>query len=424
MGLRRRTFFAWHSWIGLTAGLLLFVICWSGTVAVFSHELDWLVDQRLRAPPAETVAWQAIEEKVTAAKPGWNIVAISAPLHPGFAAEAWVADPDEVWHRVWADPATGEVIGTTSYFNIQRFFRSFHMSLFIGGWQIWGIPFGYWLVGLSAIILMASLVTSLIFYRRFWRGFFKLERRKGAKVFWSDLHKLTGLWSLWFVALIAATGIWYLVEWKVTSEAPIPEPPTIAGEAGQTLALNELLARTREAFPALKVRTVVLEQMRSGLFEVHGQDGAWLVRDRGARLWLDARDGKVVAIRRAADMQPLHRWIDTADPLHFGDFAGQWSKAIWFIFGLGLSGLCLTGAYLQIKRQQRQGVATRRAAVLAAYAAILFVLLAAIPFAHEEMLRWGVGGRLADMPSGAWLVIALWLLLTLAALLSWMRSVR
>lgn len=424
MGLRRRTFFAWHSWIGLTAGLLLFVICWSGTVAVFSHELDWLADQRLRAPPAQQVAWQAIEEKVEAAKPGWHILAINGPLHPGFGAEVWVADPDDIWHRVWADPASGEVLGTTSYFNVQRFFRSFHMSLFIGGWKVWGIPFGYWVVGLAAFILAASLITSLLFYRRFWRGILKLERRKGAKVFWSDLHKLTGLWSLWFIALIAATGIWYLVEWKVTSEAPAPQPPAAEGSVTQTLPLNILLARAKQAYPALNIRTVVLDQMSSGLFEVHGQDGAWLVRDRGARVWLDARDGNPIAIRRAAEMRPLHRWIDTADPLHFGDFAGLWSKAIWFLFGVGLSGLCLTGAYLQAKRQQRQGVGARRTPVLAAYSATACVLLASAPFAHQEMLRWGIGGELPQIPLNAGLIIAVWLFLTMAALAFWARAVR
>ena len=424
MGLRRRTFFAWHSWIGLTAGLLLFVICWSGTVAVFSHELDWLADQRLRAPPAQQVAWQAIEEKVEAAKAGWHILAINAPLHPGFGGEVWVADPDDIWHRVWADPASGEVLGTTSYFNVQRFFRSFHMSLFIGGWKVWGIPFGYWVVGLAAFILAASLITSLLFYRRFWRGFWKLERRKGAKVFWSDLHKLTGLWSLWFIALIAATGIWYLVEWKVTSEAPAPPPPAAEGSVTQTLPLNILLARAGQAYPALEIRTVVLDQISSGLFEVQGQDGAWLVRDRGARVWLDARDGRTIAVRRAGEMRPFHRWIDTADPLHFGDFAGLWSKAIWFLFGVGLSGLCLTGAYLQAKRQQRQGVGARRAPVLAAYAATAFVLLASAPFAHQEMLRWGIGGELPEIPLNAGLIIACWLFLTIAALAIWARAIR
>lgn len=422
--MSRRTFFAWHSWIGLTAGLLLFVVCWSGTVAVFAQELDWLVDERLRAPQAEQVAWQAIEENVEAAKPGWRILSISAPTAHGFASEVWIADPDEVWHRTWVEPGTGEVLGTTSYFNVQRFFRSFHMSLFIDAWPIWGIPFGYWLVGLMALVLAASLITSLIFYKRFWRGFFKLHTHRGAKVFWSDLHKLMGLWSLWFAVLMTVTGVWYLAEWKVTSQAMVPDPPAVAGSVTQTLPLSDLVAAAQRAYPTLEIGDVVLEQMDAGLFEVHGQDGAWLTRNRGARVWLDARDGRTIAIRRAAELRPLHRWIEMADPLHFGNFAGLWSKAVWFVFGMGLSGLCLTGAYLQVKRQQRQGLVRWRGPVLAAYAVTALLLMASIWFGHRELLTYGTYSRLPEVPFSVIAVVAVFALSTLAPLAAWARALR
>ena len=89
-----------------------------------------------------------------------------------------------------------------------------------------------------------------------------------------------------------------------------------------------------------------------------------------------------------------------------------------------MSGLCLTGAYLQAKRQQRQGLMKRRGPVVAAYAAILLVLLAAIPFAQEELLRWGIGSQLPIMPVGAVAIIGSWLMLTVAALVKWMQAVR
>ena len=422
--MRRRTFFVWHSWIGLTAGLLLFVICWSGTVAVFSRELDWLADERLRAPAAEQVAWQAIQENVEASHPEWRIDSIHAPLEPGYAAEVWIADPDEVMHRVWADPASGEVLGTTSYFNVQRFFRSLHMMLFIADGYVWGIPTGYWIVGLLAFVLAASLITSLIFYKRFWRGFFKLQTRKGAKVLWSDLHKLTGLWSLWFTTLIAVTGLWYLVEWKVAWEVPYPELPAAEGSVTQTLPVSELVARAEAAYPALDVRTVALWQMSGGLFEVHGQDGSWLLRDRGARVFLDARDGSTILVQRPAELTALQRWVDTADPLHFGNFGGLWSKAVWFVFGIGLSGLCLTGAYLQAKRQQRHGLTGWRTPMLAAYAVTAFTLLASTWFGYQELLTYGTGGGLPEVPLGVAVVVSAFSLTTLAALAVWVRVLR
>lgn len=420
----RRTWFVWHSWIGLTTGLLLFVVCWSGTVAVFSREIDLLLDPALRATgTGGEVAWQAIYDSVRAARPGWTIGQINAPYAPGFAAEAWVEDPEGITHRIYADPATGALTGAASYFNVQRFFRSLHMSLFIGELPVFGIPLGYLIVGLLSFPLLASLVTSLVFYKRFWRGFFKLQTHRGAKVFWSDLHKLTGLWGLWFVAMIGLTGVWYLVEWKAPEALPGPTAPAEAETPH--LPIDTLVEATRAAYPELEVRTIALYELRAGLFEAQGQDGTWLVRDRAARAWIDARDGSPISIQRARDLSPYLRWIDTADPLHFGNFAGLWGKIIWFAFGLALSGLALTGAYLQAQRQGRQqGPPALRRGVAAAYGVTILILLLATVFAYRELLTYGPSDTLPQVPTSVIGFIGLWLLSTVVALSIWMRAVR
>lgn len=79
-----------------------------------------------------------------------------------------------------------------------------------------------------------------------------------------------------------------------------------------------------------------------------------VVRDRASKVWRDPRDGSVGDVQRTSDLNWLERWIDTADPVHFGTFGGLWSKAVWFVFGIGLSALALTGAYLQVQRQRRK----------------------------------------------------------------------
>jgi uncharacterized iron-regulated membrane protein len=419
----RRSWFRWHSWIGLTAGLLLFVVCWSGTTAVFSREIDLALDPGLSASPqTERIAWGAVARNIGQAHPDWWVYQITASHGPGTIVEAWALDREGVTRRIFADPETGALLGTRSMFGVQRFFRSFHMALFIEAWPILGVPLGDWIVALLAIPLLASLATSLVFYRRFWRGFFKIERSKGRKVFWSDAHKLTGLWSLWFLLAIGLTGLWYLSERHLPGG---PDPPQTAPmKNAPPLSVEALVARAEAAFPQLGITAVILDDYEAGRVEVDGQDGGLLLRDRAARVWLDSRSGKVLRVQRSSDLGAYQRWIDTADPVHFGNFAGLWSKVPWFVFGLALSGLSLSGAYLQAKRQERHPGGPYRGPVLAAYATTVACLMLAARFGYEEMMSYGSGGALPQLPVGATLFIAAWTAATLGILTVWMRWVR
>jgi uncharacterized iron-regulated membrane protein len=425
----RRTWFVWHSWIGLTAGLMLFVICWSGAVAVFSYELDWLLNPALQAAPSDHVDWTAIKAKAEAAFPAASVFQVGEPLAPGYAAEVILlyGDDFDFW-LAYADPATGAILGDSSYFNIQRFFRSFHMNLFflsgnfnLGFW-------GYRIVEFFSLVLIASAVSSLVFYRRWWRGFFKLETKKGPRVFWSDVHKLTGLWSLWFVLPIAITGIWYFVE-EFAPDSPLPpEVPALPVQAATRPDLNALIATAEAALPNFHVTRVIFDG-EDGLVDVYGYDDALLVRDRSARVWLDPRDGSVLGTQRASDLTLYERWIDTADPLHFGNFGGLASKLIWFFFGLTLSALSLTGAYLQVKRQQkRTPYASTRTPVRIAYGLTLALLLVSAVGGWYEIRDYGfpMGGEGAfpPVPLPVAAFIGLWVFSTLGALTLWMVKLR
>lgn len=431
--MTRRALFRVHSWIGVFAGLLLFVICWSGTFAVLSHEVDWLLnpDIRAKATEGEPASWGEIERAVQNAFPTGEITFFEAPRGPGYAAQVGVDLPEHPYLRVYVDPYTAEVNGWTSYFNVQRFFRSFHMNLFSGA-------VGYYVVFTFSLFLLASLILPFFFYKRWWRGFFKLETRRGARVFWSDAHKLAGLWSAWFSLVIALTGVWYLTEslrvdigdgkvaWSGTGEYAVNViSPLEAARDEPELALDELIARVTDARPDLRVRSFWRE---AGYLYVDGQAGHLLVRDRANKLYLDPQTGKV-AYDQEADEQPAWwRWSDTADPLHFGDFGGLATKLIWFVFGLLLSGLALTGAWLHARRLLRDdGPRTRWRGVGVAYGATGLMLAASASGGFAELKSYGplVEGvrRLPEMPLSVALFVIGWIAVTLVIVTGWLLSV-
>jgi uncharacterized iron-regulated membrane protein len=415
--LSARRWFEWHSWIGTTAGLLLFVICWSGTVAVFSEEIDWLLNPAERVVPSgEMLGWEKWQEAAQRQYPGLRVDSIIAPSSPRSASELWLEMADGKLLRTYVDPYTAQVTGQTSYFNVQRFFRSLHMCLFDPG----GKGYGYYFVMSFSVLLGASLITSLVFYKRWWRRFFVLHIHSTSRALWSDLHKLAGVWSLWFIGLMVVTGLWYLIEFAgIDFNYPEIYPIEIAN-AQPTLSTDVLYQRAKAAAPDLLIKQIYLPGGYYGdVALVHGEAEGILVRDRANTVIVNGASGSLLMRRMAHDLGWPARWVDTADPLHFGNFGGLVSKSIWFGFGLLLSGLTLTGAYLHVCRQARHRSAQqRRAGVTLAYIVTVGALIAACVGAVSEYSFYAP----VSPPAATWMFIAAWIASTLVVLTIWMRK--
>lgn len=421
--MKRRLFLVLHSWVGVTCGLLLFIVCCSGTMAVFANEIDWLLNPALRAPAAaHPASWQTLAGAVNRASPGAHLSMLRGPRGPGWAAEAWIDAPSGQLQRVYLDPATARVQGVTSFFNVERFFRDFHMRLM---WPDTG-PWGYYAVAVMALVVAAQVTAALIFYRRWWTRLFQLRFRRDAAALFTDLHRLAGLWSLAFTPILVVTGVWYLVERLDANYTHLIRPVWPESEVSVSktaLPLDALVARAHAAQPRLAI-TMIYFPSDSGLpIAFIGQDGSLLVRDATTRVEVDPANGQVVSSQTAAPLDAVHRWQETADRIHFGDWGGLASKALWFTFGLMLSGLCLTGAWLHVMRSSLEHRLSRGPAIVTAHAITLGLLVLTAYGGWNEIRDYGTS---TDWPVVPWPVIAFltaWVASTIAALQWWVRKV-
>lgn len=426
-GARTRLWFDWHSWLGVLAGLLLFVVCWSGTFATLAYEIDWLVnpDQRV-TPEGQPASLEQMYHLVHSSQPEADIVAVIPPLYERFAAVVMTRQNQQLRY-VYVDPYRLEITGSTPFLTVQRYLRNFHRRLFAG------TP-GFYLVCLMAFPLLASLVTGLVFYKRWWRHFFTFKLGKNFRALMSNLHKLTGLWSLWFVLVIGITGAWYLwesvrvdaVDGKFSYVDAFPSAvkplPALEGEATERLPFSELLAIVRESRTDLDIGYVYLD--RNGYFYAVGQADDWLVRDRVNKVFVDPFDGNVAYNQSGDDLNSYWYWSNMADPLHFGDFAGLLSKAIWFVFGLILSFLSISGSWLfarRLARNRKYRGKMQLTLAVSVLAALGVVGIAPLPLFSLEELGPTLNGvsQPAQLLPGVMGFIFAWILVTWGIAFSW-----
>lgn len=346
-----------HGWVGAQLFLVLFVILSSGTLATLGHEIDWLLRPDMRAAASDQpILWQTAYDSVQAAFPDHDINSLHAPVGAGFAMEVLTTAQSGAYVRVYVDPGSGRVQGSHGWITAQRFLRNLHMNLYLN-------TVGIYLVSGFGFVLLVSLVTGLISYKRFWRGFFIRPRWRDGRTLVGDLHRLGGVWSLWFLMLIAVTGAWYFIEAAVDYkwERKPPEIPVqrLAAADARMISIEAMTAAARGAWPDFTIRYIVLPTTLDAPVTIGGQAGAVLVRDRGNLVYVHPVSAQVLRIKDAAEVPVIERWIDTADPLHFGDFGGLAGKLTWFVFGLILSFLSFSGFWLMLRRA-RQGATPHR----------------------------------------------------------------
>ena len=328
----------------------------TGTLAVFSYEIDWLLNPEMRVlhsdkngkVPHKAATWGEIYASARAAYPDGKLNLLLAPQDPWWAAQAVFESPSGKLLRAWIDPYSAEYRGVTGWFNVQRFLRQTHRHLMLP--NAVGIP----IVCMFSFVLIISMATGIIMYKRFWSGYFRAPRLHRRTRYWmGDLHRLGAIWSLWFIPVIALTGVWYLAEKSLGGAAPpLPRPGLplardIELPFGFSSAdVDRIVAVAREHEPDLDVREISFPGRSSESVGVMGQAQALLVRNRANAVFVDPLTFTVTGSYRGEQLNVHQRLSEMADPLHFGTWGGLVTRFVWFAFGLVLSALSVTGVVI------------------------------------------------------------------------------
>jgi uncharacterized iron-regulated membrane protein len=349
MAASRRTLvilYALHSWAGIVTGLLLFVICFSGSVMVFKNEIDLWANPLLKDLPhvAQPVGPDAVLDSLHARYPNLRAESMFPPddVNPAWFIFAKPVD-SQLRVKIAARPDTGEIIGPVDS-ELGQFFRTLHVFLFFGP---------RWIVGFLGVAMFFLIVSGFVIHRKIVKELFTVRWRKSFRLAASDLHKSVGIWTLGFHLVIAFTGAWLGLS-PVFERAyaylngdvkPAAALKPRMEKSVQLQSIDHLLLNAEHDLPGLQVKRIVL---RNTAVSFYGSlDGSLFSTAHvtyQARKFKEKNDPRINGF--------WSRFNGLMEPLHFGDYGGVVLKWLYFLIGLSPALLSLSGTLLWIERRK------------------------------------------------------------------------
>ncbi|WP_197076432.1 PepSY domain-containing protein [Luteimonas sp. FCS-9] len=420
-----RAVWRWHFYAGLLVLPCLVWLAATGAAYLFPQAIDRAVHRALMvvAPSAQTVPVSRSVAAALARQPG-EAFRYVAPARPDASAAVGIVAADGRRVVVYVDPHDGRVLGQlleegTASLTIRRL----HSLEWFGRFANLAIE-----LAAGWAILLAATGLYLWWPRGRRGGVVSVRGRPASRLFWRDLHAVSGLVFGGALAFLAATGMPWSAVWGKTvnewanghdfgypagvrvqvpmsgqrlsdttrpawslEQARLPRSTDghaghggggAAGFAGQpgAIGLDAAVAR----FDALGLApgyAISLPSGRDGVYtaSVYPAD---LARQRVVHL--DQYSGRVLLDMGYADYGPLGRGLEWAINVHLGQQYGLANQLVLLVACAGIVVLCASGAVAWWKRRPRGGLGVppvpapgtmRTVAALLAVGGLLFPLV-------------------------------------------------
>ena len=208
-----RTIWRWHFYAGLICIPFVLWLATTGSIYLFKPQIEAWQDRPydgLLAPGAAQASPESQVKAALAAVPGSNLHFYELPRHPGSAAQIIVGKGEDEF-RVYVHPGDARALKVENEDQrlMKRIFR-LHGELMAG-------DRGSLLVELAASWTIVMILTGLVLWwpRQTERlaGVFYPRLGSSGRVFWRDLHSVTGLWVSFFALFLLFTGLPWAKSW-------------------------------------------------------------------------------------------------------------------------------------------------------------------------------------------------------------------
>jgi len=390
-----------HLWIGLPSGIIVLLICLTGTIYVFNTEIRELSSPELykveHAVNAQRISADELVEAVSS-ETGAEVISIKIPADPERSYVLTVMKPEESTGNTaastnekstppstriqyWVNPYSGKILGSSADKNaVAEFMQmmfSLHRWLLLDRIEepIFGeLPnkkLGSYISGTATILFTLGVITGIIIWFpqkiKNWKQGLKIKWNANWKRVNHDIHNSLGFYSCIFLFMMGITGPQWSFEWYRTglrktlgtyqpADAPKPETPksdTVSITGAKSVLLTDYIKSVDKALdykgdltitmPADSSEAVLVNKTKTGFFAPVAAD----------KIYLDQYTSALIKTEVFTEKPLNERISNSIKALHVGDVYGKFSKIIYFLACLIATSLPVTGTLIWINKLKK-----------------------------------------------------------------------
>ncbi len=358
----------WHFYAGLVCQPFIVILCLTGPIYLFKPQIEAAIDARfdhLTFSGTSRPAAEAINAAV-AAVPGTHFSELEIRQD---TYDAWrvIVERGGVKTRVYVHPQSLKILKQTAESDrLMEIIKRIHGELFAG-------RFGQVIVEGAASWAIVMILTGLYLW---WprqavgvAGVLYPRWRAGGRVFWRDLHAVTGLYVSAFALFLLLTGLPWTYVWGNGLKAvrSIGKPPvtqewsTDAGHhtmPGMDMSDMDMPGMVMPPPPRPTEAMVgfARQQALAPPVMLSPTDGQWTLKsesgNRTAQVTLRI-DPSLKIVKRTvfADKKTIDRIVWTGVSAHEGQLFGPLNQALGVLTALGLLTLCISAVIMWWRRR-------------------------------------------------------------------------
>lgn len=368
-----------HLWLSIPAGLIIVIICLTGSILSFETEiLEVYYPERyfVKEIKQQVIPIDQLVPLVNKQLDNNTVSAIKVASDPNRTYTATLSEGFRI--SAFVDPYTGEVKGIYSFRD--SFFSD---MMLLHRWLMDGTrTWGKYTVGITTLLFVFILISGIVWWvpkdRKKLKSRFQVKTKSGIKRLLHDLHVSLGIYVCIFLLVCCLTGLMWSFDWyrngvnkifgvearKEESGGGHNKGNDKSKDKGNSKRGNKDEKRREEPINYLSWNTALsnLQKKASDNVYITISNGSATVLDKNAphlratdKYTFDASTGEITKTALFADDKSASKIMSWAYALHVGAYGGIVTRILTCLACLIGATMPLTGYYiLYIKRRKKK----------------------------------------------------------------------